>query len=173
VLRRALPAPCPRPGCTAARRRRAGRRTRYQLVGEVLGRCACCAGLQQQDQASRCHVVGREIGQTPGRQRRLKTSQKGSNHARQNNRRGTAPKHRGGKHHTGGNSPQGNPTRQHDSTSRLCRASSTGIALSGRCPLGDNPPYEPSAQRIKRKINPRPSGRKEARAEPNIWDGDC
>ena len=33
--------------------------------------------------------------------------------ARQKNRRGAAPKHRGGKHHTGGNSPQGNPTRQH------------------------------------------------------------
>ena len=29
------------------------------------------------------------------------------------NWRGAAPKHRGGKHHTGGNSPQGNPTRQH------------------------------------------------------------
>jgi len=26
---------------------------------------------------------------------------------------GTAPKHRGGKHHKGGNSPRGNPTRQH------------------------------------------------------------
>ena len=25
---------------------------------------------------------------------------------------GTAPKHRGGKHHKGGNSPRGNPTRQ-------------------------------------------------------------
>jgi len=63
-----------------------------------------------------------------------------------------------------------------DSTSRLCRASSTGIALSGRCPSGDNPPYEPSAQGIKRKINPRPSGRKGTKAEPvepNIWDGDC
>jgi len=62
------------------------------------------------------------------------------------------------------------------STSRLCRASSTGIgiALSGRCPSGDNPPYEPSAaQGIKWKIHPRPSGRKEARAEPNTWDGDC
>jgi len=38
-------------------------------VGEVLGRSACCAALQQQDQASRCHVVGREVGQAPGRQR--------------------------------------------------------------------------------------------------------
>jgi len=46
---------------------------------------------------------------------------KGSNHARQKNRRGAAPKHRGGKHHTaGGNTTrggtahraQGNPTRQ-------------------------------------------------------------
>jgi len=46
-----------------------------------------------------------------------------------------------------------------DSTSRLCRASSTGIALSGRCPLGDNPPSEPSAPGMKRKRNPRPSGR--------------
>ena len=55
-----------------------------------------------------------------------------------------------------------------NSTSRLCRASSTGIALSGICPSGDNPPYEPAAQGIKRKIKPRPSGRKEARAEPNI-----
>jgi len=60
-----------------------------------------------------------------------------------------------------------------DSTSRLCRASSSGIALSGRCPSGDNPFFEPSAPGIKRKRNPRPSGRKEARAEPNIWDGDC
>ena len=58
------------------------------------------------------YVVGREVGQTPGRQRRLKTSQKGSNHARQKKRRGAAPKHRGGTHHTGGNSPQGNPTHQ-------------------------------------------------------------
>jgi len=50
-----------------------------------------------------------------------------------------------------------------DSTSRLCRASSTGIALSGRCPSGDNPPSEPSAPGIKRKINLLPSERKEAR----------
>jgi len=33
--------------------------------------------------------------------------------ARQKNRRGAAPKHRGGENNTGGNSPQGNPTRQH------------------------------------------------------------
>jgi len=37
---------------------------------------------------------------------------KGSNHARQRNRRGAASKHRGGKHHKGGNRPQGNPIRQ-------------------------------------------------------------
>ena len=75
-------------------------------------------------------VVGREVGQTPGRQRRLKTSQKGSNHARQKNRRGAAPKHRRGKHHTGGNSPQGNPTRQHTPH----RESST--SRGPRCKIG-------------------------------------
>ena len=60
-------------------------------------------------------VIGREVGQTPGRQRRLKTSQKGSNHARQKNRRGAAPKHRGGKHHMGETAhretPPANPPR--------------------------------------------------------------
>jgi len=43
--------------------------SRYQLVGEVLDRSARCIGLQQQDQTRRYHVVGREVGKAPGRQR--------------------------------------------------------------------------------------------------------
>jgi len=56
------------------RRRRAGHpRTCYQLVGEVLGRSARCTALQQQEQATRYHVVGRAVGQAPGRQRTVNT----------------------------------------------------------------------------------------------------
>ena len=67
-----------------------------------------------------CFVVCRRPGGWPGAGTPGKTehisdneSKKASSDARQKNRRGAAPKHRGGKHHTGGNSPQGNPTRQH------------------------------------------------------------
>ena len=63
-------------------------------------------------QAATMSAAGRSARRRDAREQGTHQTQKGSNHARQNNWREAAPKHRGGKKHTGGNSPQGNPTRQ-------------------------------------------------------------
>ena len=90
----------------ALRTRRPQQRALRSLHGYCPRRAArCCASGS---------VVGRAVGQAPGRQRtETQTWKKASSYARQRTGGGAAPKHRRGKQRKGGNRPQGNPTRQH------------------------------------------------------------
>jgi len=85
---------------------------------------------------------------------------KASSNARQRNRRGAAPKHRGGKHHKGGNRLQGNPTRQHaphrESSTRRgprCKIGRGGRRSSDFCVKQRTPPTAGScSHRVAEKL---------------------
>ena len=82
-------------------------------------------------------LAGRSARRRDAREHRTHQTMKASSNARQRNRRGAAPKHRGGKHHKGGNRPhRGTPPANTPPTASPLQEEGRGARLAE---VGDDP----------------------------------